>query len=119
MFAEVGSAGFTRDAQGRLVYRNTSAQDILVVYGANPMANAPLRAVLVSPGGAATLPAGLEGAFAASQRLGQQDWDSIVYRGAAQTPVAGTKPKAEPVAIATPETEQLLLRIWWTEPPVE
>lgn len=105
---QLGTTGFARDAQGRLIYRNTSAQDVLVVYGANPNTNAPLRAILVRSGTAETLPAGLEGAFAASQRLGHEEFDALVYRGAAATPVATPTPKKSPVSKNPPvETEKM------------
>lgn len=98
--SQVGQVGFARDAQGRLVYRNTSAQDVLVVYGPNPNTIAPLRAVLVRAGQSHTLPSTLEGAFAASQRLGQENFDAVVYRGAVATPVPTPTPKTEPVVKA-------------------
>lgn len=97
--AEVGSAGFTRDSQGRLTYRNTYAEDVLVVYGPNPN-SAAKGAYLVRPGQTVTLPGGQDGVFAASQLSGQRDWNSVVYRGAAETPVSTPKPKTQP---ATPK----------------
>ena len=86
------STGFTRDTQGRLIYRNNYAQDVLVVYGPRSDNLAPVGAILVRPGQTEFLPASEDGRFAASQRIGQNDWDAFVYRGS--TPVQETKAKS-------------------------
>lgn len=85
------SRGFTQDAQGRLVYRNNYAQDVLVVYGSNP--NRPAEgAILVRAGATAVLPAGVEGRAASAMLPGQIQFDSLAYRGV--SPVPATKPKS-------------------------
>ncbi|TLH58754.1 hypothetical protein C1S81_11560 [Mycolicibacterium neoaurum] len=92
MQQQYGSHGFASDSQGRLVYRNTYSQDVLVVFGPRSDNLAPVGAILVRAGTTETLPASEDGRFAASQRIGQQGWDAFVYRGA--TPVQETKPKS-------------------------
>jgi VCBS repeat-containing protein len=85
-----GSQGFAQDSQGRITYRNTNSQDVLVAYGSRP--DRPAQgAVLARPGATVVLSAGPEGRVASAQLLGRSDWAAIAYRGA--TPIPTTPPK--------------------------
>lgn len=107
------SRGFSRDAQGRLIYKNNYSQDVLVVYGSNP--NRPAEgAVLVRPGATVALPAGAEGRAASAMLPGNPNWDSLAYRGVSAVPT--TPPKTGAVVTrVTPvhsmKTTDLLSRI--------
>jgi hypothetical protein len=84
MGRQTGYANFSRDSAGRLVYRNTASQDVLVVYG--PRADSYAQgAVLVRAGRSATLPSGQLGSAAAAQLPGASDaisYIAIAFPGA-------------------------------------
>jgi hypothetical protein len=96
-----GSQGFGQDSQGRITYRNTTSQDVLVVYGSRP--DRPAQgAVLARPGATVVLSAGPEGRVASAQLLGRSDWAAIAYRGA--TPIPTTPPKTGIQLVSTTKT---------------
>ena len=97
-YTGTGSDGFARDAQGRITYRNTTSQDVLVVYGPRP--DRPAQgALLARPGATVVLPAGPEGRVAGAGAPGQMNWIAVAYRGATVVPT--TRPKTGIVLAST------------------
>jgi hypothetical protein len=84
MGTQIGYANFSRDSAGRLVYRNTASQDVLIVYG--PRADTFARgAVVVRSGRSATLPSGQLGSTAGAQLPGGSNalgYIAIAFPGA-------------------------------------
>lgn len=96
-----GSYGFSKDSQGRLTYRNSYSQDVLVVFGPRPDQPAT-GAHLVRPGQIYILPASADGRVAAAVRPGRTNWDAVAYRPVTVVPETTAK-KTEP-AQSTPKT---------------